>query len=51
MHLHEISDRRPRDPSVGAPKLIRVTQESFPLDETLALPFQRILAMAAGFIA
>jgi hypothetical protein len=41
--LHEISGHHLPDPLDNARKLKRVSQESFPLDERLALPVQRIL--------
>jgi len=43
LHLHELSGHHLRDPFDNARKLKQVTQESFPLDEILALPVQRIL--------
>jgi hypothetical protein len=43
MHLHEMSGHHLRDPFKNARKLKRVAQESFPLDQRLALPVQRIL--------
>jgi hypothetical protein len=43
LHLHELSGHHLRDPFDNARKLKQVTQESFSLDEVLALPVQRIL--------
>ncbi len=50
MHLHELSGHHLRDPFDNARKLKRVAQESFPLDETLALPVQRILDLTLEHI-
>jgi hypothetical protein len=50
MHLHELSGHHLRDPFDNARKLKRVTQQSFPLDEVLALPVQRILDLTLGHI-
>lgn len=43
LHLHELSGHHLREPLDNARKLKQVTQESFSLDEILALPVQRIL--------
>ena len=43
LHLHELSGHHLPDPFNNARKLKQVAQESFSLDETLALPVQRIL--------
>jgi hypothetical protein len=50
MHLHELSGHHLRDPFDNARKLKRVAQESFPLNETLALPVQRILDLTLEHI-
>jgi hypothetical protein len=50
MHLHEISGHHLRDPFDNARKLQCVVQESFPLDERLALPVQRILDLTLEHI-
>lgn len=50
MHLHELSGHHLRDPFDNARKLKRVAQESFLLNETLALPVQRILDLTLEHI-
>jgi hypothetical protein len=50
MHLHQMSGHHLRDPSKNARKLKRVAQESFPLDQRLALPVQRILDLTLEHI-
>jgi len=50
MHLHELSGHHLPDPFDNARKLKRVTQQSFPLDEVLALPVQRILDLTLAHI-
>jgi hypothetical protein len=50
MQLHEMSGHHLRDPFDNARKLKRVSQESFPLDERLALPVQRILDLSLEHI-
>jgi len=50
MHLHELSGHHLPDPSNNARKLKQVAQERFPLDETLALPVQRILDLTLEHI-
>jgi hypothetical protein len=50
MQLHEMSGHHLRDPSKNARKLKRVSQESFPLDDRLALPVQRILDLTLEHI-
>jgi hypothetical protein len=49
-HLHELSGHHLRDPFNNARKLQRVTQESFPLEEVLMLPVQRILDLTLQHI-
>jgi len=49
-HLYELSGHHLPDPMDNARKLKRVTQESFPLDQTLALPVQRILDITLDHI-
>jgi hypothetical protein len=50
MHLHELSGHHLPAPFDNARKLKQVAQESFPLDETLALPVQRILDLTLEHI-
>jgi hypothetical protein len=50
LQLHEMSGHHLRDPFENAGKLKRVSQESFPLDERLALPVQRILNLTLDHI-
>ncbi len=50
MHLHELSGHHLPDPFDNARKLKQVAQESFSLDETLALPVQRILDLTLEHI-
>jgi transposase len=50
MQLHEMSGHHLRDPLQNARKLKQVSQESFPLDERLALPVQRILDLTLDHI-
>jgi hypothetical protein len=50
LHLHELSGHHLRDPCNNARKLQRVSQESFPLDEILMLPVQRILDLTLDHI-
>jgi len=50
MHLHEMSGHHLRDPFKNARKLKRVSQESFPLDDRLAVPVQRILDLTLEHI-
>ncbi len=50
MHLHELSGHHLRDPFVNARRLKRVTKESFSLNESLALPVQRILDLTLAHI-
>jgi hypothetical protein len=50
MQLHEMSGHHLRDPFNNARKLKRVSQESFPLDDRLALPVQRILDLTLEHI-
>jgi hypothetical protein len=50
MHLHEVSGHHLRDPFKNARKLKRVAQESFPLEQRLALPVQRILDLTLQHI-
>jgi len=50
VHLHELSKHHLRNPLGNARKLKRVAQESFSLDETLALPVQRILDLTLEHI-
>jgi transposase len=50
MHLHEMSGHHLRDPFKNALKLKRVAQESFSLNERLALPVQRILDLTLQHI-
>jgi len=50
MHLHEMSGHHLRDPLKNARKLKCVAQESFSLDERLALPVQRILDLTLQHI-
>lgn len=49
-HLHELSGHHLRHPFDNARKLKRVTQESFPLEEVLMLPVQRILDLTLQHI-
>jgi len=49
--LHELSGHHLRDPEDNARKLKRVVDESFPLDQVLALPVQRILDLTLAHIA
>ena len=49
-HLYELSGHHLPDPMDNARKLKRVAQESFPLDQTLALPVQRILDITLDHI-
>lgn len=49
-HLHELSGHHLPDPLDNARKLKLVAQESFPLDETLVLPVQRILDLTLEHI-
>jgi hypothetical protein len=50
LHLHEMSGHHLRDPFKNASKLKRVAMESFPLDQRLALPVQRILDLTLEHI-
>jgi transposase len=50
LHLHEMSDHHLRDPLKNARKLKRVAEESFPLEQRLALPVQRILDLTLEHI-
>jgi transposase len=50
LHLHELSRHHLPDPFDNARKLKQVAQESFSLDETLALPVQRILDLTLEHI-
>jgi len=50
MQLHEMSGHHLRDPFKNARKLKQVSQESFPLDEHLTLPVQRILDLTLEHI-
>ena len=50
MHLHDLSGHHLRDPFDNARKLKRVSKESFSLDESLALPVQRILDLTLAHI-
>ena len=50
MQLHEMSGHHLRDPCKNARKLKQVSQESFPLDERLILPVQRILDLTLDHI-
>ena len=50
MQLHQMSGHHLRDPFENARKLRRVSQESFPLDDLLALPVQRILDLTLEHI-
>jgi hypothetical protein len=50
LHLHELSGHHLRDPEDNARKLKQVGQESFPLDDVLALPVQRILDLTLAHI-
>ncbi len=50
LHLHELSGHHLPDPCNNARKLQRVTQESFPLNEALMLPVQRILDLTLEHI-
>jgi hypothetical protein len=50
LQLHEMSGHHLPDPFENARKLKRVSQESFPLDERLALPVQRILSLTLEHI-
>jgi hypothetical protein len=50
LHLHELSGHHLPDPFANAHKLKQVAQESFSLDETLALPVQRILDLTLQHI-
>ena len=50
MHLHEMSGHHLRDPFKNARKLRQVALESFPLDQRLALPVQRILDLTLEHI-
>jgi len=50
MHLHELSGHHLPDPFDNARKLKRVTKESFSLNESLALPVQRILDLTLAHI-
>jgi hypothetical protein len=49
-HLHELSGHHLPDPHDNARKLQQVAQESFSLDESLALPVQRILDLTLDHI-
>ncbi len=48
--LHELSAHHLPDPLANARKLWQVAQESLPLDETLALPVQRMLDLTLDHI-
>jgi hypothetical protein len=48
--LYELSGHHLPDPLDNARKLQRVTQESFPLDQSVALPVQRILELSLDHI-
>ena len=48
--LYELSGHHLPDPLHNARKLQRVTQESFPLDQSVALPVQRILEFSLDHI-
>jgi hypothetical protein len=50
LQLHDMSGHHLPDPFENARKLKRVSQESFPLDELLALPVQRILDLTLEHI-
>jgi hypothetical protein len=50
MQLHEMSGHHLRDPFNNARKLQCVARESFPLDQRLALPVQRILDLTLEHI-
>ena len=50
LKLHEMSNHHLPDPFANARKLKRVAQESFPLDQRLALPVQRILDLTLEHI-
>jgi hypothetical protein len=50
LQLHELSGHHLRDPFDNARKLQRVAQESFPLEEVLTLPVQRILELTLEHI-
>ena len=50
MHLHEMSGHHLRDPLKNARKLKRVAEQSFPLQQRLALPVQRILDLTLEHI-
>jgi hypothetical protein len=50
MQLHEMSGHHLRDPLKNAHKLKRVSQESFPLDDLLVLPVQRVLDLTLEHI-
>jgi hypothetical protein len=50
MYLHEMSGHHLRDPLKNARKLQRVALESFPLEQRLALPVQRILDLTLQHI-
>ena len=50
IHLHELSGHHLPNPFDNARKLKQVAQESFPLNETLALPVQRILDLTLEHI-
>jgi hypothetical protein len=49
-HLYELSGHHLPDPRDNARKLKQVARESFPLDQTLALPIQRILDLTLAHI-
>jgi hypothetical protein len=48
--LHELSGHHLRDPEENARKLKQAAKESFPLDDVLALPVQRILNLTLDHI-
>jgi hypothetical protein len=50
LYLHEMSGHHLRDPLKNARKLKRVALESFPLEQRLALPVQRILDLTLQHI-
>jgi hypothetical protein len=50
MQLHEMSGHHLRDPFKNARKLKKVSQESFPLHDLLALPVQRVLDLTLEHI-
>ena len=50
LHLHEMSGHHLRDPLKNARKLKRVAEQSFPLQQRLALPVQRILDLTLEHI-